>query len=139
MSSNQTLRNENRFFIPPTELKDNAYMQDYEAIYHYSISQPERCWKGIAAELEGFAKENKVISVEVDNHLPKAWADRDLVHRVLSNLLTNALKHTPAKTEISIHVRLDTNAKAFVVSVQDTGEGVPPDESRVTSLPQPAA
>lgn len=73
------------------------------------------------------AKENKVISVEVDNNLPKAWADRDLVHRVLANLLTNALKHTPAKTEISIHVRLDVVAKAFVVSVQDTGEGVPPD------------
>jgi two-component system sensor histidine kinase/response regulator len=73
------------------------------------------------------AKENKVISVEVDNHLPKAWADRDLVHRVLANLLTNALKHTPAKTEISIHVRLDHKSKAFVVSVQDTGEGVPSD------------
>ncbi|MBK8575387.1 MAG: sensor histidine kinase [Elusimicrobia bacterium] len=73
------------------------------------------------------AKENKVISVEVDNHLPKAWADRDLVHRVLANLLTNALKHTPARTEISIHVRLDMVAHAFIVSVQDTGEGVPPD------------
>lgn len=72
-------------------------------------------------------KENKVISVEVDNHLPKAWADRDLVHRVLANLLTNALKHTPAKTEISIHVRLDPKTKDFIVSVQDTGEGVPPD------------
>ena len=72
-------------------------------------------------------KENKVISVEVDNHLPKAWADRDLVHRVLANLLTNALKHTPAKTEISIHVRLDAGSRAFVVSVKDTGEGVPPD------------
>ena len=73
------------------------------------------------------AKENKVISVEVDPHLPKAWADRDLVHRVLANLLTNALKHTPPKTEISIHVRLDRNANAFVVSVQVTGEGVPAD------------
>jgi signal transduction histidine kinase len=72
-------------------------------------------------------KENKVISVEVDNDLPKAWADRDLVHRVLANLLTNALKHTPAKTEISIHVRLDPKTKDFIVSVQDTGEGVPPD------------
>ena len=73
------------------------------------------------------AKENKVISVEVDNQLPNAWGDRDLVHRVLANLLTNALKHTPAKTEISIHVRLDAETKAFVVGVRDTGVGVPPD------------
>ncbi|MBL8024489.1 MAG: sensor histidine kinase [Elusimicrobia bacterium] len=72
-------------------------------------------------------KENKVISVEVEHHLPKAWADRDLVHRVLANLLTNALKHTPRKTEISIHVRFDKPAHGFVVSVHDTGEGVPAD------------
>jgi signal transduction histidine kinase len=72
-------------------------------------------------------KENKVISVEVDHNLPKAWADRDLVHRVLANLLTNALKHTPAKTEISIHVRLDGDPASLVVSVQDNGEGVPAD------------
>lgn len=72
-------------------------------------------------------KENKVISVEVDQNLPNAWADRDLVHRVLANLLTNALKHTPAKTEISIHVRMEGEPPSLIVSVQDNGEGVPAD------------
>jgi signal transduction histidine kinase len=72
-------------------------------------------------------KEKKVISVEVSPGLPLAWADRDLVHRTLANLLTNALKHTPPRTEISIHVRHDEPARSLVVSVKDNGEGVPPD------------
>jgi len=72
-------------------------------------------------------KEKKVISVEVDQNLPKAWADRDLVHRVLANLLSNALKHTPRDTEISIHVRLSDDNTSLVMSVKDNGEGVPLD------------
>lgn len=70
-------------------------------------------------------KEKKMISVEVDKNLPKAWADRDLVHRVLGNLLTNALKHTPQGTEISIHVRLSEDKTQLVMSVRDNGEGIP--------------
>jgi signal transduction histidine kinase len=92
---------------------------------HFSILElAGQCVDDLEAQI---VKENKVISVEVDHNLPLAWADRDLVHRVLANLLTNALKHTPRKTEISIHVRLDKEGTALVVSVQDTGEGVPAD------------
>jgi signal transduction histidine kinase len=72
-------------------------------------------------------KENKVISVEVDKDLPKAWADRDLIHRVLANLLTNALKHTPVGTEISIHVGVAAERTRLVMSVKDNGDGIPPE------------
>jgi signal transduction histidine kinase len=72
-------------------------------------------------------KEKKVISVEVDKNLPRAWADRDLIHRVLANLLTNALKHTPQGTEISIHVRLSEDKSHLVMSVRDNGDGIPLD------------
>jgi signal transduction histidine kinase len=72
-------------------------------------------------------KEKKVISVEVDPGLPTAWGDRDLVHRTLANLLTNALKHTPPQTEISIHMKHDRASGNLRVSVKDNGEGVPPD------------
>ncbi len=70
-------------------------------------------------------RENKVISVEVAKDLPKVWADRDLVHRVLANLLTNALKHTPPRTEISIHVGATPDRQTVVMSVRDNGEGIP--------------
>jgi signal transduction histidine kinase len=70
-------------------------------------------------------RENKFISIDMAANLPKVWGDRDLVHRVLANLLTNALKHTPRGTEISVHVSLSEKGDAHVLCVRDTGEGVP--------------
>ncbi|MBI4396571.1 MAG: sensor histidine kinase, partial [Elusimicrobia bacterium] len=70
-------------------------------------------------------RESKMVSVEVPKDLPKAWADRDLLHRVLSNLLTNSLKHTSQGAEISIRANLDAEQKALVLSVKDNGEGIP--------------
>jgi signal transduction histidine kinase len=73
-------------------------------------------------------RERKMISVDIAPDLPGAWADRDLVHRVLANLLINALKHTPQGTEISITVDYADDARsALVVRVRDTGEGIPLD------------
>jgi two-component system, OmpR family, sensor histidine kinase SaeS len=45
------------------------------------------------------------------------------IERVLFNLLTNALRHTPA--DGSIAVRLERHERELVVLVEDTGEGLP--------------
>src|ERR1700674_2505180 len=52
-----------------------------------------------------------------------AFCDADLVRRVVSNLLTNALKFTSAKG--SITVRVASNRDFIEVSVSDTGPGIP--------------
>jgi PAS domain S-box-containing protein len=52
-----------------------------------------------------------------------AFCDEDLVRRVVSNLLTNALKFTPAKG--SITVRVAPARDSVEVSVSDTGPGIP--------------
>jgi two-component system, OmpR family, sensor histidine kinase SaeS len=45
------------------------------------------------------------------------------IERVLFNLLTNSLRHTPTDGSVAVHVaRLEHD---FVVSVEDTGEGLP--------------
>jgi signal transduction histidine kinase len=72
-------------------------------------------------------RENKVVSVEVPKSLPRVWADRDLIYRVLTNLLTNALKHTQAGAEIAIRAGLSADGAAFTLSVKDSGEGIPPE------------
>ena len=49
-------------------------------------------------------------------------ADRDRIEQVLGNLLSNALRHTPAGGRVSVTVRPDTDAVAFEVA--DTGDGI---------------
>jgi signal transduction histidine kinase len=48
--------------------------------------------------------------------------DRDRIAQVLSNLLTNAMKHTPGGT---IRVSLRQEADEVVVSIRDEGPGIP--------------
>jgi len=52
-----------------------------------------------------------------------AFCDIELVRRVISNLLTNAIKFTPAKG--SIIVRVVSNEGSTEVSVADNGRGIP--------------
>ena len=55
-----------------------------------------------------------------------AVADRTLLKQVLLNLLSNAIKYTPEGGSVSVEVDLDNLARSVVVSVRDTGLGIPP-------------
>jgi len=54
-----------------------------------------------------------------------AWGDGVLIERVLQNLVGNAIKFTPAAGLIRVSVAWDADAAHFVISVKDTGVGVP--------------
>jgi CheY-like chemotaxis protein len=64
---------------------------------------------------------------EVRTDLQRAWvsADRARVEQIVSNLIDNALKYTPAGGRIEIAVRAD-GAQA-ILEVSDTGEGMAPE------------
>ncbi|MGD0871853.1 MAG: ATP-binding protein [Bryobacteraceae bacterium] len=55
-----------------------------------------------------------------------AWCDREAVSQILSNLLDNAIKYTPAGGRISVGARPD--GRYVEVHVRDTGIGIPADE-----------
>jgi len=71
--------------------------------------------------------ESRGIALKVDlgPDLPSVLADREQLERVLSNLLSNALRHTDPGGHIHISaVRRDGQV---AVSVADTGHGIPPE------------
>jgi signal transduction histidine kinase len=63
---------------------------------------------------------------DVPASLPPAWADRDLVTRVVQNLVDNAIKFTPRGGEIRIvATQIEAELPALQVTVGDTGPGIP--------------
>jgi len=63
------------------------------------------------------------------SQLPDALIDERRIAQVLVNLLSNALKFTPAGGEITVRVGDDPQRPADIrVSVSDTGRGIPPAE-----------
>ncbi|CAN5452785.1 sensor histidine kinase [soil metagenome] len=57
--------------------------------------------------------------------LPIVTADLGMIERVLTNLLDNAIRHTPDGGEIA--VRLQADIEGVQVEVSDTGPGIPED------------
>ena len=55
-------------------------------------------------------------------NLPGVWADLGLIERVLTNLVDNALRHTPQDGEIQFD--LAAQGKRVEVTVSDTGPGI---------------
>ncbi|WP_313318967.1 HAMP domain-containing sensor histidine kinase [Stenotrophomonas sp.] len=65
------------------------------------------------------------LGADIPAGLPSVEADLGLIERVLTNLLDNAIRHTPAGGRISISLRaLDDDV---VVRVADSGPGIPPE------------
>ncbi len=60
--------------------------------------------------------------------LPEATIDAGRIHQVLDNLLNNAIKFSPEGTEIT--VRCEAGAQELVVSVQDQGAGIAPEDCK---------
>jgi len=84
--------------------------------------------KALAAEtlqaLEPLAVEKGVSLVDNVPRLPACTLDPFRLRQVLFNLLSNALRHTPAGGKISLSA--ESGAGWLVLAVQDTGEGLEP-------------
>ena len=85
----------------------------------------ESCLRGV--EAEAVARQIRLES-RIDGGTPPVRCAPDKVERVLYNLLTNALRHTPS--DGSVAVRVEPRGEEVRVTVEDTGEGLPPDTER---------
>ncbi|UTV60188.1 HAMP domain-containing sensor histidine kinase [Burkholderia arboris] len=63
------------------------------------------------------------LHARIPPRVPVVSADLGMIERVLTNLLDNALRHTPPHGEIE--VALEPQGDRVVVTVADTGEGIP--------------
>lgn len=72
-----------------------------------------------------FAQKGVRLSVSADADLPDIEVDVDRLGEVLSNLLANALRHTPAGGEVQIGAR--KRGDEVEIAVTDTGDGIAPE------------
>jgi two-component system OmpR family sensor kinase len=64
-----------------------------------------------------------------DAALPEAliWAEENKIRQVLTNLIGNAIRFTPAASPIEIGVEIDLTHNQVILAVIDHGEGIPRD------------
>ena len=86
----------------------------------------------VDSTLRGLEPEAAVLNVGLAadlDHDVVATVAPEKIERVLYNLLTNALQHTPA--DGSVAVRLERRDLELLVHVEDTGDGLPVDTSEL--------
>jgi signal transduction histidine kinase len=85
--------------------------------------------RGVLAELDGLVRD-KQLAVDVASapDVPNVKADPQLLRQVVLNLVSNAVKYTPAQGRVRIRFELDGGHVAW--SVDDSGIGIPKDAQR---------
>jgi signal transduction histidine kinase len=82
----------------------------------------------VQAELEPIIKRsNLAVTTKVRGVVPSLRSDRQKVKQIVLNLLSNALKFTPAGS-VAMTASYDGRAKQVAISVRDTGVGIPLDD-----------
>lgn len=67
------------------------------------------------------------LSLDLPAELPLVRIDRDRFRQALTNLLSNALRHT-AQGSITLQAREESDQKQVRIKVEDTGEGIPTED-----------
>jgi signal transduction histidine kinase len=83
----------------------------------------EHCQEVFAIRAE---EEGVTLRVEVEPLMPVV-GDADRLEQVFSNLLDNALKHSPSGSQVTI-VGGNVAMKSVVITVADSGPGIPPEQ-----------
>lgn len=77
-------------------------------------------------ELIGYQIQEKRIALEtaLPDDLPTVLADREMVRRIVVNLVGNSVKFAPEQSTITVSARAAEKGDHVVVSVQDQGPGI---------------
>jgi signal transduction histidine kinase/DNA-binding response OmpR family regulator len=82
----------------------------------------------VVASFKGqIAEKEQELVLEVPTDLPPVWCDKHRTAQVLTNLVSNAHKYTPANGRITVRATLNGDG-AMHVAVVDTGIGLRPED-----------
>ena len=88
---------------------------------------PQRLVQNALEPLEGqFAEKGLELQIHLPENLPPVMADPARAVQILTNLLVNALRYTPAPGRVEVAVSREEDMVAFRVS--DTGVGLSPEQ-----------
>jgi len=107
------------------ELLDLARMEAGHLELHKEQVALRPYFERIQRKFANIARERSIaLELEMQTPLAEACFDPDRMEQVLTNLIDNALRHTPAKGI----VKLSVHGEGPLIEVSDTGSGIPPED-----------
>jgi signal transduction histidine kinase len=92
----------------------------------YEQLDVEKLWAELAASYKDALERNRVsLNASAESSLPFVFADFRSLRVVFSNLIQNAIEAMPRGGSLELRAAQDREHNALVLSVSDTGEGIP--------------
>jgi NtrC-family two-component system sensor histidine kinase KinB len=108
------------------ELQSIGKIQSGKVIVEYRAVSARDIVIEASDEFQGTARDKGVsLTTALPDELPDVYADPSQIHRVLANLLSNAVRFTPLGGIVTVSARSDEDFVSITVS--DTGVGIPPE------------
>lgn len=109
-------------------ISDLLQLSRLDARESYFEKQPITMENLLQPAYERFAmtcqQKNIALQLSMEDELPMVVVDRDKLDQVLDNVISNAVKYTPAAGSITIKAE-KSNSDMVQVSIADTGLGIP--------------
>lgn len=104
-----------------------------------SDTELEKEKQNIPETIEKIIQSHKVLADEKnisitfikEDNLPKISYNTQSIERVVSNLLTNAIKYSPNDSRVKIRAEIAKNPKFLEVTVEDNGMGISPEHQKM--------
>ena len=119
-------RNAHRLLSLVNQLLDFNKVQQQGMQVHFRLTNIAKLMHAVAERFEpSFTQKGMTLQVEYPDDSFAAVIDHEAITKVISNLMTNALKYTKDHVVLSCHV---IDQEYFRIAVKDNGEGVKAEE-----------
>ncbi len=108
------------------DLLELGHLEMIESFQVSSINPGEVLGQVIEEYREEINQKSLVLLVKMDKDIPEITAAPEQIKSVWSNLISNAVKYTPDRGEITIGLQYKDGT--LIGRVQDTGIGIPPED-----------
>ena len=107
------------------DILDIAKIESGKMEFHLAHLNLAECIEKSMRSIRSLAEAHHVsFQTEQPENIPTVFADRDRLEQIITNLLSNALKYSPANSVV--HIRTSSRNDTVRISVTDQGPGVPP-------------
>lgn len=87
--------------------------------------------KAITATFDQEMKKRKItVDIQTSEKNIGVRSDKGLLLLIIENLISNAIKYSPEKGTVHIHIGLDAKTKAATLTVEDHGIGIPAEQQK---------
>ncbi len=120
-------RNADRLLDLVTQLLDISKIENNQLKLGVTPNNPKQFFNVLCDGFSYLAKQKQIIFLPYINcNLSDVWFDKDLVEKISTNILFNALKYTPEKGTVICNVYCENNL--LNIEIKNTGKGLTKEE-----------